>query len=276
MKLSGKRIILGFTLVELMTSLGCGSFILAAVVATGISLQKSYAAFEGYSNAESDQLRVLDYIAMDCRRANSASIGTVTVSNGAENITENQLVLTLPAYYSAVDSTAVPNTPVLGASGVTYGGGSTVSIKYYIKYYNASASASGNIAYFVREVVTATTDNITPIAKNVASFSVTDLNPASTGTVTCWIMFFPTFARMPGTGAWWSGQYSPDHAPANGIGVDGDWYAVNYTSTDPTTVGDVYCKSGGVFSKINNVKATTVFCNTFLRQADARQSNTNN
>ncbi len=275
MKLKSKKIIFGFTLIELMTSLGCGSFILAAVVAAGVSLQKSYAAFEGYSTAEADQLRVLDYIAMDCRRATAASIGTVTVSNGAENITENQLVLTLPAYYSSVDSTAVPNTPVLGVSGVTYGGGATVTIKYYINYYNPSASASGNIAYFVREVVTTTTDNTTPIAKNVASFSVTDLNPASTGTVTCWIMFFPTFARMPGTGAWWSGQYSPDHSPDNSIGVNGDWYAVNYTATDQTTVGDVYCKSGGAYSKINNVKATTVYCNTFLREADARQTNTN-
>ena len=275
MKVSRRITVFGFTLIELMTSLGCGSFILAAVVAAGVSLQKSYAAFEGYSTAEADQLRVLDYIAMDCRRATAASIGTVTVSNGAENITENQLVLTLPAYYSTVDSTAVPNTPVLGASGVTYGGGSTVTIKYYINYYNVSASASGNIAYFVREVVTATTDNTTPIAKNVASFSVTDLNPASTGTVTCWIMFFPTFARMPGTGAWWSGQYSPDHSPDNTIGVNGDWYVVNYTATDQTTVGDVYCKSGGAFSKINNVKATTVYSNTFLREADARQTNTN-
>ena len=276
MKLTTRKTLFGFTLVELMTSLGCGSFILAAVVAAGISLQKSYAAFEGYSNTETDQLRVLDYIAMDCRRATNASIGTVTVSNVAENITENQLVLTLPAYYSAVDSSAVPNTPVLGSTGVTYGGGSTVTIKYYIKYYNASATASGNIAYFVREVVTSTTDNITPIAKNVASFSVTDLNPATTGTVTCWIMFFPTFVRMPGTGAWWSGQYSPDQAPDNSIGVDGDWYVVNYTATNQTTVGDVYYKSNGVFSKINNVKATTVYCNTFLREADARQTNTNN
>jgi hypothetical protein len=271
----GKKIALGFTLIELMTSVGCGSFILAAVVAAGVSLQKSYTAFEGYSNAESDQLRVLDYIAMDCRRATNASITTATVNNGAENITVNQLVLTVPAYYSAVDSTATANTPVLGSGGVTYGGGSTVTVKYYINYYNSIATASGNVAYFVREVVTATTDNITPIAKNVASFAVTDLNPASTGTVTCWIMFFPTFARMPGTGAWWSGQYSPDHSPDNSIGVNGDWYVVNYTATDQTTVGDVYCKSGGAYSKINNVKATTVYCNTFLREADARQTNTN-
>jgi len=267
-----KTTIFGFTLIEMVTSLGCGSFILAAIVAAGVSLQRSYAAFEGYSTVEGDQLRVLDYIAMDCRRATSASVTTTTVSNGAENITVNQLILTLPAYYSATDNTAVPNTPVLGTGGVTYGGGSTVTIKYYIKYYNASANASGNVAFFVRDVA----GNVTPIARNVASFSVSNIDAATNGTVNCWIMFFPTFARMPGTGAWWTGQYSPnDHAPDNGVGLDGDWYVINQTASNQSIVGDVYLKSGGAYTKINNVKATTVYCNTFLREADARQTNSN-
>lgn len=276
MKLTKRITLFGFTMIEMVTSLGCGSFILAAVVAAGVSLQKSYSSFESYSSVESDQLRVLDYIAMDCRRATAASVGTITVSNGSENIVENQLVLTLPRFYSGTDNTAVPNTPVLDTTGVTYGGGATVTIKYYINYYNASASGSGNIAYFVREVIVDTYDAVTPIAKNVATFSVTTVNPAATGTVSCWIMFFPTFARMPGTGAWWSGRYSPnDHAPDSNIGVDGDWYVINQTATDQTTVGDVYYNSNGNYSKIQNVKATTVYCNTFLREADARQTNSN-
>ena len=271
MKVNQKKTFLGFTLVELMTSLGCGSFILAAVVAAGVSLQKSYAAFDGYSKTEADQLRVLDYIAMDTRRATAVSTATITVSNGAENITETQLVLTLPTFYTAMDNTAVPNPPVLGTSGVSYGAGS-VTIKYYIKYYNQSGTGSGNVAFFVREVISGATDHITPIARNVASFSVSATSPGTTGTVTCWIMFFPTFNRMPGTGAWWSGQSTPDTAPSNSIGIDGDWYVINQTATDQSTVGDVYCKSGGVFSKVNNVKATTVYCNTFLREADARHN----
>src|SRR4029077_4869723 len=39
----------GFTLVEMMMSLGCGSLILAAVVTAGVALQRSYAAVELYS-----------------------------------------------------------------------------------------------------------------------------------------------------------------------------------------------------------------------------------
>ena len=258
-----------FTLAEMMMSVACGTLILAAVVAAGVSLQKSYAAVDVYNTAEGNELRVLDYIAMDCRRASSATVGTVTVNNGTTNVTVSQLVLTLQQYYSATDNTAVPNTPVLSSGAITYGTGSTVTIKYYVNYYNASASGPGNVGYFVREVITSTTDNITPIARNVATFTVnaTDL----TNWVSCSIMFFPTFKRSAGTSTWWSGLNNPDTAPANSVGSDGDWYVINTTATDPTTVGNVYFKSGGAYSLVQNEKATTVACKTFLRNATARQ-----
>ncbi len=269
MKISAKRKYIAFTLAELMVSVACGTLILAAIVAAGLSLQKSYAATEAYTTAEGDQLRVLDYVAMDCRRATSASVGTVTVSNGITNITESQLVLTLQQYYSATDDTAVPNTPVLTSGAITYGSGSTVTIKYYVKFYNASASGTGTVGYFVREVITSTTDNITPIARNVATFTANATN--LTNWVSCSIMFFPTFKRSAGTSTWWSGLNNPDTAPANSVGSDGDWYVINTTATDPTTVGNVYFKSGGAYSLVQNEKATTVACKTFLRNATARQ-----
>src|SRR5690348_1714090 len=107
-----------FTLAEMLVSVGFGTLILAAIVAVGVSLQKSYAAMDGYSTAEGDQLRVLDYIAMDCRRAISATVQTATV-NG---VSESTLVLTLPPYYnSATSSTAVANTPTISSGAVTYG-----------------------------------------------------------------------------------------------------------------------------------------------------------
>jgi len=265
MKIFIKKSKSAFTLVELMMSMGCGTFILAAVIAASVSLQKSFAAMQSYSRIEGDQLRVLDYIAMDCRRATSASVGTVTVSNGSTNITENQLVLTVPAYYSAMDNTATPNAPTLSNGAISYGSG-TVTIKYYIKYYNLAGNAAGNVAFFVREVVNGATDNISPIARNVSTFTVNPImqsNPWSS--ISCSIMFFPTFKRNTGSGTWWSGP-SVD----NSVGSDGDWYVIDPTASDQTTVGNVYSKSAGAFSLIQNVKATTVYCNTFLRNASAR------
>jgi len=187
-----------FTLVEMMLSVGCGSLILAAVLTAGVCLQRSFAAVEGYSMAEGDQLRVLDYIAMDCRRALSASV--------ANNI----LTLTVPTYYQAGGTPYAP-TFTTGTSAIQYNGGATYTIQY---------SQSGSS--FVRKVgPTATwpTGNATTsIATHVSSFTVTPQD--LTSTVSCSITFSPRFVFLPGPGP---------------------------------------------------VAGTTVYCNTFLRNAGARQ-----
>lgn len=242
----------GFTLVEMMTSVGCGVIILAVILAAGVTLQKSYAAVEAYATAESDQLRILDYIAMDCRRATTAQVVASPVNSAA-----NALKLTLPAYYSTTGTTAVANPPTVSGSTLSYGAGS-VTIQYY---------QNGN--NFIREVIAGASDNTTPIAKNVSTFTV---NPVDlTSSVSCSIMFFPTFLHNTGNGTWRSGLTNPDTVPNNSTGSDGDWYVINNTATNATTVGDVYLRAGGVYSKVQNVKATQVYCNTFLRNAAARQ-----
>jgi type II secretory pathway component PulJ len=238
----------GFTLAEMMVALSCGTLILAAVIAASISLQKSFAATEAYSTIEGDQLRVLDYIAMDCRRATSAS-----VTNGA-------LTLKLPRYYDSSQSYN-PYTPALSNGRIVYGSGS-VQITY--------AQSGKN---FTREVKildgsgSTVSDDTTPIAKNVSSFTVNPImqsNPWST--IDCSIMFFPTFLRNAGSGTWWSGPSAPD----NSTGSTGDWYVIDATATNQTTVGNVYFKANGAYSLVQNVKATSVYCNTFLRNASAR------
>ena len=247
---SNKKLQFGFTLIEMMMSLSCGTFILAAVVAASVSLQKSFTAVQSYSTIEGDQLRVLDYISMDCRRATAAS-----VNNGT-------LTLTVPVYYNSSSSPAYQAyTPTLSNGAVVYGSGS-VQITY--------AQSGTN---FTREVKVlnsgggTVSDQTTPIARNVSTFTVNPIiqsNPWAT--VSCNIMFFPTFLRNTGSGTWWSGS----SAPGSGTGSDGDWYVIDSTATDQSTVGNVYFKSGGAFSLIQNVKATTVYCNTFLRNASAR------
>jgi Tfp pilus assembly protein PilW len=187
----------GFTLVEMMVSAGCGSLILAAVVAAGICLQRSFAAVEGYSIAEGDQLRILDYIAMDCRRALSASVANST------------LTLTVPVYY---DGSKNPVMPTLSSGTLSYGSGSVTII------YSQSGSN------FNREVVvknssgTTTSDATTTIATNVSSFTVTPSD--LTSSVSCRVTFSPRFVYLPGLGP---------------------------------------------------IAGTAVYCNTFLRNAGARQ-----
>ena len=263
MKISAQRKYLGFTLAEMIVSVGCGALILAAVVAAGVSLQRSYAAVEAYSNTEGDQLRVLDYIAMDCRRATSAAVTTVS------NIPV--LTLTVPAFYDPCNNN-VPVAPVLSSGVVTYKAGNNIDCA-------SATNTSVTIKYtqtgsdFTREVISqnsdgTTSDVTTAIAKNVSTFTVsaTDL----TNWVTCSIMFFPTFLHNAGSGTWRSGLNNPDTAPDNSVGSNGDWYVINTTASSAATVGNVYFKSGGSYSLVQNEKATTVACRTFLRNAVAR------
>jgi len=181
------------TLVEMLMSVGCGSLILASVVAGSVALQRSVTAIEGYSTSEGDQLRVLDYVAMDCRRALSASV--------ANNI----LTLTVPTYYDSNGYAVAPS--FTSTWGIQYGTGSTVTISYY---------QIGNS--FVRSVTVGPTTSTTAIATNVSNFTVTPQD--LTSSVSCSITFSPRFTYLPGPGP---------------------------------------------------VAGTTVYCNTFLRNAAARQ-----
>src|SRR3954469_5517575 len=115
----------GFTLVEMMMTLASSSIVMAAVIVGAVALQRSFAAVEGYSIAEGDQLRVSDYIAMDCRRALRASVDAF-----------NTLTLTIPNYYDAnndkpkwVDAQAV--APSFTSTGAIQYGAGTTTVKYY-------------------------------------------------------------------------------------------------------------------------------------------------
>src|SRR5262249_33229928 len=197
MKLNARNVHSAFTFVEMMVAVACGSIMLGAVLTAGVALQPSIAAVEGYSIAEGDQLRVLDYIAMDCRRALSASVAN------------NTLTLTVPVYY---DSTSAATTPTLTNGAVSYGAG-TVTITY------SQTGSNFNRHIVVADSGGTTTGNVTTaIATNVSSFTVAPQD--LTSSVSCSITFSPRFTYLPGPGP---------------------------------------------------IAGTTVYCNTFLRNAGARQ-----
>jgi hypothetical protein len=136
------------------------------VISSGVSLQRSFFAVEAYSMAEGDQLRVQDYIAMDCRRAIGATMK------------DNTLTLTLPNYYDASGKAVEPSYTPKGA--LQYGPGTTTIM------YSTSGSS------FLRTV----NGESKAIATNIDSFTVNaqDL----TTSVTCSITFAPRFRSAPG------------------------------------------------------------------------------
>jgi len=249
MKMRLPRSCSAMTLPEMLVSTAAGGLILAAILTCGVALQRSLMAVEDYSTAGGDQLRVLDYVAMDCRRAISFTIsatptaittpqistgawvntggtsstdvhGVITITGGTGQFVVDangptSLILCLPPYYDSANSYA-PQNPTLTAGAVKYAG-ATGTNSVVVIYYQSGSN-------FIRRVViqdasgTAISDTTTPIATNVSTFTVTPQD--LTSTLSCAITFKPKFTFVPTAGA---------------------------------------------------ITGTTVYCNTFLRNAGARQ-----
>jgi Tfp pilus assembly protein PilW len=192
-----RRKVSAFTLIEMLMTMAGSSVVLTALIVGGVALMRSFTAVEGYSFSDGDQLRVSDYIALDVRRALTASVDA-----------NNVLTITISNYYDANNSNpkwsnAHALDPSFDANGaIRYGAGATT-----IKYYKLSSN-------FIREV----NGTATTIATNVSSFQVT--NQDLTSSVSCSITFSPNFTTVEGS--------------------------------DPVT-------------------GTTLYSNTFLRNATARQ-----
>jgi hypothetical protein len=198
-KISLRRSKGAFTLTETLVASAAASLVLGALMASSVALQKSFSATEAYATAEGDQLRFSDYVALDCRRALSASVANGVVINGIS--TDNVLTLTIPEYYDSYDTNPTkpdgrpndnfgnplpasqPKNPTMVSNSATYGG-TPRAIRYY---------AQGSQFYREQNGVATT------IANNVAGFSITQLD--LTSTVSCTITFTPKFIRSNSSNA---------------------------------------------------------------------------
>lgn len=136
---SGKGNLLGYTLIELLMATGVTGLVLGGLVAGSIALQRSFAATIDYATAQSDQMRISDYLAVDMRRA------LTVVPDGSGGV-----ALTLPNYYNS-DGTAKSPTVIstmgwpakkrkkkkhkhpniITSQTTAYDAGATTTVKYY-------------------------------------------------------------------------------------------------------------------------------------------------
>ncbi len=115
----------GFTLVEMLIGATAASIFLGGLMTGSIALQRSLSANDQLARAQSDILRVSDYMTRDIRNAttiNTAATGSVL------------LTVTTGDYYNRNGTPNnpaddVPNSPVLGRTTASYGA-SPVSIRY--------------------------------------------------------------------------------------------------------------------------------------------------
>ena len=96
----------GFTLGEMLVAVSVSSIVLAAAVASSVSLQKSFNAVDNYFATLIQQVRIIDYLNRDVKRA---LICTTSVN-------QQTVTLTIPKYIiQSGDAEAVSNPSLVGA-----------------------------------------------------------------------------------------------------------------------------------------------------------------
>jgi len=112
----------GATLVEVIVASAI-SIALATMLTVGlVTVQRTFAASEHHARSQTAQLRILDYIARDLRRA-------LTV---AERAGGTGLDLTIPDYYvSATTTDRTPRDPTIKSNGDVIYGNRVIPVSYY-------------------------------------------------------------------------------------------------------------------------------------------------
>jgi prepilin-type N-terminal cleavage/methylation domain-containing protein len=128
----------GMTLVEIMVALAILGIVLSMCYGSSVALQRGFAATTSWADARTNQVRVLDSLAVDLRNATATSFTT-----SADGLTNTlPLTLTIPMRYSAYETTGPlagdparsatvvnPGVNTTTRSGMQYS--DTVRVKYY-------------------------------------------------------------------------------------------------------------------------------------------------
>ncbi len=163
----------GFTLVEVIVATAVYSILFAALASGAVALQRSFSATEKYSKSVSDQLRILDYVNRDVRRASAVTI----------TLNSKRLNLTLPDQYASAAPSRTFRTPAVSMTAVTYGA-APGTIAYQISGENCIREENG-----VSKV----------IATGVADFQLTFDNSDPSGKVVATTLTFAPKYRMKET-----------------------------------------------------------------------------
>jgi Tfp pilus assembly protein PilW len=172
----------GFTLGELMVATGIGGAILAAIMGSSIMLQKTLNAIDNYFATQMQQIRILDYLNRDIKRAFS-----VTTSVDLQSVT-----MILPNYIiQAGDPEALSNPALVGlprtptisyssAGPVVNYGAATSTVVYSISGSSILRTENGSVT-----MVASSTDQLVP--------QTTDVELANTEYAKTTVTFLPIF-----------------------------------------------------------------------------------
>ncbi len=150
----------GWTLAELMVAMAITSVMTAGLITGAITIQRSYMASRHHMDSQAQQMRLMDYMGLDLRRA-------LSVQTAA-----SQISITIPDYYDEAGEARDPQI----SGGLAMYGPSPIAISYY---------RDGSTIYRKEGA------KVLPLASNVADFELTFLDAGQS--IQVGVTFLPKF-----------------------------------------------------------------------------------
>jgi prepilin-type N-terminal cleavage/methylation domain-containing protein len=173
---------LGFTLVETTVALAISSIVFVAAITASIGLQKSFNAVDNFFATHMQQIRIIDYLSRDVKRA---LIVTTSVDLQSVSITVPQYIIQAgdPEAVANPSLIGTPRTPTISysrsGSQVNYGS-STSSVVYAISGQSILRTENGIVT-----TIASATDQLIPQS--------TDVELANTEYTNTTVTFLPIF-----------------------------------------------------------------------------------
>jgi hypothetical protein len=160
------------TLTETMVSCAVSTVVLGVLVFGLIAFQRSFLASAHHASSQAAQLRLLDYVALDLRRA----LNVTARSDGG-------LDVDIPDYYESA-STLTPRQPQLVNGRVMYG-----TVPQRVSYYRRAQSVYRSVGGVETE-----------LAADVAGFDLTFPSNLNQAVLKVTVSFLPRYSLSGGTG----------------------------------------------------------------------------
>ena len=177
----------GFTLAEILTAMAIAVVIFAAIITASLAMQKSFNAVDHYFATHIQQVRIIDYLNRDVKRALIC-----TTSANQQTVT-----LTIPKYVvQSTDQDGQSNPSLIGTMRTpTISPTSSYQVNY--NYVGTTTPATSTIVYSINGASILRTEDgvVTTIASSTDQLipTTTDVDLANTEKATMAVTFHPIF-----------------------------------------------------------------------------------
>jgi prepilin-type N-terminal cleavage/methylation domain-containing protein len=177
----------GFTLAEILTAMAIAVVIFAAIITASLAMQKSFNAVDHYFATHIQQVRIIDYLNRDVKRALIC-----TTSANQQTVT-----LTIPKYVvQSTDQDGQSNPSLIGTMRTpTISPTSSYQVNY--NYVGTTTPATSTIVYSINGASILRTEDgvVTTVASSTDQLvpSTTDADLANTEYTTMAVTFQPIF-----------------------------------------------------------------------------------